>query len=165
MLVWIALLLALVPAAAILYPFLRRPGAGEPSLDESSLQADLERRWDAALVGLKNTELERALGNLTEEDYLWLRRQYMLEAAVVMRAMELEEEQERELASNIEREVREVRLRMLGQDGVNPSPSDAPDSSTNQRDKSESATATPPLSSAESSAPPRPRPPGETAGE
>ena len=114
MLVLIAVLLALIPAVAILYPFLRRLGQSELLEDESSPQAELARRWDAALAGLKNAELERAIGNLSDQDYRWIREQYMTDAALVMKAMELEEEQEKELLSTIDREVQAARIRAQG---------------------------------------------------
>ena len=128
MLVFIAILLALIPAVAILYPFLRRLRETELAEDESSPQAELGRRWDAALAGLKNTELEWAIGNLAADDYGWLKKQYMTEAALVLKAMELEEEQEKEFLTTIKREVRQVRLRVLGQeDGISPGPEAASD--------------------------------------
>ncbi len=110
MLILPAFLLALVPAIVIIYPFLR--GACEADLleDESSPRAELDRRWDAIVAGIKNTELERGIGNLTEDDYRTLRRQYTLEAASVMRSMELEEEQEAELLETIARELGQARL-------------------------------------------------------
>lgn len=121
MLVLIALLLALIPAVAILYPFLRGMGRAETAEDEGSTHAELSRRWEAALAGLKSTELEWAIGNLSRQDYSWFREQYMTEAALVMKAMELEEEQEKELMSNVRREVRQVRVRALGSDSRSPS--------------------------------------------
>ena len=120
MLVFISVLLSLIVAAAILYPFLRGMGRYEPLEDESSPQAELRRRWDAALAGLKNSELEWAIGNLAKEDYLWLRRQYVMEAALVMKAMQMEEGQEEELLNTIKLEVRQVRSRAVGQDGYGP---------------------------------------------
>ena len=111
----LALLLALVPAAAILYPLLRRLGGDEFAEDERSQAAEFARRWEAALDGLRNTELESAIGNLDDEDYRWLRRQYMVEAALVLKSMELESAQEREFLEEVEREVRRVRERALGQ--------------------------------------------------
>ena len=122
MLVLVAVLMALVPAIAILYPFLRKPDAVAVMDDESSTGAELSRQWEAALAGLKNTELERALGNLTEEDYRWLTDQYKTDAALVMKAMELEEQQEDELLSGIEHEVRQVRERVLGSNRQDPGP-------------------------------------------
>ena len=106
----------MIPAFAILYPLLRGLGENEFLEDESSPQAELARRWDAALAGLKNAELEWALGNLDEDDHQWLRRQYMTEAALVLKGMRLEEEQEQEFMAQVEREVRDVRLRALGED-------------------------------------------------
>lgn len=117
MLVLIAVLLALIPAAAILYPFLRNPDTASVLADESSTQSELARRWEVAVAGLKNTELERAIGNLADEDYRLLREQYMTDAALVMKAMELEEQQEQELLAGIEHEVQRVRQRVLGGDG------------------------------------------------
>ena len=117
MLVLIALLLALIPAVAILYPFLRKT-EGPPLLqDEGSISSGLTRRWDAAVAGLKNTELEWAIGNLTEDDYRLLRDEYMTDAAMAMKAMDLEEQQERELLLTIDEDVRSVRERALGGDG------------------------------------------------
>ena len=74
----------------------------------------MRRRWEAALDGIRSAELEYAIGNLSEEDYHWLRRQYMREAAVVMRAMELEHEEEEALLTQIEVEGKRVRERVLG---------------------------------------------------
>ena len=116
MLVLIALLLALIPAVAVLYPFLRRRSVSRAVVDEGSNEAELARRWDAALSGLKNTELEYAIGNLTQTDYRWLREQYMTQAALVMKAMDLELEQERDLLSSVRREIRSVRTRAAGPD-------------------------------------------------
>ena len=109
MLVLIALLLVLLPAAAIVYPFFRRPDGEAPPDDEASDSRDLSRRWDAAVAGLRNTELEFSIGNLAENDYDWLKEQYMTEAALVLKTMELEEHQEQELMEDVERVVRGIR--------------------------------------------------------
>ena len=127
MLVLIALLLALVPAIAVLYPVLRGLGSSDPVEDEGTPQAELARRWDAALAGLRNTELEHAVGNLSEEDYGWLREQYMTEAAVVMKAFELEESQQRALMSRIEHEVQRTRAQSLGVEGNGPETARGPE--------------------------------------
>jgi hypothetical protein len=126
MLVLLAVLLALIPAIAILYPFLRKPGGWQLLDDEGSTSSELSRRWEAAVTGLRNTELDRAIGNLADTDYRWLREQYMTDAALVMKAMELEEEQERDLLSTIEEEVRSVRERVLGADGEEGPPGSLP---------------------------------------
>ena len=114
MLILIALILAAIPAFAVLYPFVMRGRSHEWMEDEGDPMAELERRWDAALAGLKNAELEFSIGNLDDEDYLWLRQRYMRDAAMVMRAMELEEDQEEELLAQVEQQVQEVRTRALG---------------------------------------------------
>ena len=127
MIVLITIALVLVPAAAVLYPFLR-PGRLPDSLeDETSPRAEMERRWDSALAGLRTAELERAVGSLTEDDYRWLRDRYMTDAAVVMKSMDLEEQEERDMLASIEDEMRRARERVLGGDdpGPPPTPSDA----------------------------------------
>ena len=114
MLVLIAVLLTLIPAAAILYPFLFQRGISTVFRDETSTYSELTRRWEAAVAGLKTMELERAVGNLTESDYIGLKEQYMTEAARIMKAMELEDQQEEELLSEVAREVRAVREQFTG---------------------------------------------------
>ena len=100
MLLFIAILLALAPAIAILYPFLHRTEQSEHP-DESSLQIELTRRWNAAVAGLRTSELERSIENLSEEDYQTLRHRYMTEAALVIKVMDLEAETKRELLSTV----------------------------------------------------------------
>lgn len=114
MLVLIAVLLTLIPAAAILYPFLFQRGVSTVFRDETSSYSELTRRWEAAVAGLKTMELERAVGNLTESDYIGLKEQYMTEAARIMKAMELEDQQEEELLSEVTQEVRAVREQFTG---------------------------------------------------
>ena len=114
MLVLIAVLLALIPAAAILYPFVFKRGLSSVFRDETSTYSELTLRWEAAIAGLKSTELEHAIGNLTEEDYRDLREQYMLQAAAIMKSMELEDRQEEELLATVAEEVRAVREGITG---------------------------------------------------
>lgn len=118
MLVLIAIILTLIPALVIAYPFLRRGESSEWLDDESSLMATLQRRWEAALDGIRSAELEHAIGNLSEEDYRWLRRQYMREAALVMRSMELEHEEEEAMLTQIQVESERVRTRVLGEENT-----------------------------------------------
>ena len=92
-----------------------------------SISKKAARRWDAALAGLRSTELEHAVGNLTDEDYGWLREQYMTEAALVMKAFELEESQQRALMSRIEDEVQRTRARSLGAEAEGPEPARGPE--------------------------------------
>ena len=123
MLVLIVVLLALIPAIAIIYPFLRGLGRGEPEEDESSVRAERARRWDMALAGLKSVELEWSIGNLSDEDYLWMKEQYINEATLALKAMDLEEDMEQELLASIELEAGQARAQASGEDGFAP---DAP---------------------------------------
>ena len=114
MLILIAILLALVPASAILYPVFRMQEEPFSSGNDFAVKAELDRRWDTALFGLKNTELERALGNLTEEDYLWLVDFYKKDAALVMKAMELEKQEEVNLLRDMDKQILDTKERSLG---------------------------------------------------
>ncbi len=118
MIIVITIALTLIPVVAILYPFLRRHGLSGSLEDETSPRADMERRWDAALTGLRTAELERAVGSLNEDDYRWIRERYMTDAAVVMKSMELEEQEELDMLASVEHEVRQVRERILGDTGA-----------------------------------------------
>ena len=116
MLVLAAFLLALIPAFAIAYPFLRR--VGSPLLtDEDTREAELASRWETAVAGLRSTELEWAIGNLAEEDRRWLRERYMTDAALVLKEMELEEAEEHALMATVEHEMRRVRVQTAGEAG------------------------------------------------
>lgn len=114
MLILITVLLALIPTVAILYPFIFKRGISSVFHDETSTYSELIRRWEATVAGLKSTELEYAIGNLTDEDYADLNEQYMLEAARVMKAMELEEQQEDDLLASVAQEVRAAREKFAG---------------------------------------------------
>ena len=61
LLVLVGLALVAIPLAAILYPFLYRRGLHGVLADEEP-QEELDRRWEAALAGLRSAELERAIG-------------------------------------------------------------------------------------------------------
>jgi hypothetical protein len=125
MLVLLGVLLVLIPLAAIAYPFFRGGGDGIVAEDESSTYSDLSCRWEEAVTGIKAAELERAIGNLDEANYGRLRAQYMTEAAMIMKAMDLEEQQEQDLLAGIELEVGRVRRGVLGGDGEEVEPPSA----------------------------------------
>ena len=114
-LVLVGLALVAIPLAAILYPILKRRGLHEV-LAESEAHEELDRRWDAALAGLRSAELEHAIGTLGEEDYQVLREQYMTEAALVLRSLEMESGREADLLARVEEEIRRVREGFLGDD-------------------------------------------------
>ncbi len=118
LLVLVGLALVAIPLAAILYPFLRRRDLHGVLADEEPHE-ELDRRWDAALAGLRSAELERAIGTLGEEDYQVLREQYMTEAALVLRSLEMEAGREADLLAAVEEEIRRVREGFLGDDDPN----------------------------------------------
>jgi len=118
LLVLVGLALVAIPLAAILYPFLRRRDLHGVLADEEP-QEELDRRWDAALAGLRSAELERAIGTLGEEDYQVLREQYMTEAALVLRSLDIEAGREADLLAAVEEEIRRVREGFLGDEDPN----------------------------------------------
>ena len=105
MLIILALLIALLPAVVVLYPLLQRDSPQIPLPDESSAEAELDRRWQEAVASLMNTELEWSLGNLNDEDYQSLREQYFSEAALVLKAKDLELAAQADLLSELEGEL------------------------------------------------------------
>ena len=113
MLFVLAIGLVLIPVFAILWPFV--VGENEEEFDESSPVSDLMRRWDAAVASLKSTELDHAIGNLSDTDYRLLRYELMNEAGIVLKTMELGDDEETKLFGAINRELGEVRERVDGQ--------------------------------------------------
>ena len=114
MIVAIAIILTLVPALLILWPFVIGLRRDEFEYDEGAPQADLMRRWDAAVAGLTSTELDHSLGNLSDEDYQGLRTRLLTKAADLMREMELSEEEEERMLAALSEEVRDVRTGIEG---------------------------------------------------
>ena len=110
MVVFITILLCLFPAFMVLYPLARRFSSDSPAPeDESSLGAELERRWESAIDGLRGTELERTIGNLNDGDYEWLKKVHMREAALVLKTLELSESEEDSLMERISGELAKTR--------------------------------------------------------
>ena len=89
MIVLVTIVICLVPALLILYPFIKSVSSSYKPVDESSLFAELERRWESAIDGLRSAELELEIGNLEETDYKWLKATYTREAVLVLKAMDL----------------------------------------------------------------------------
>jgi len=102
MLVLAAVIISVIPAIIIGYPIIKKiaSNASIPD-DESSLHADLERRWESALEGIRHAELEMSVGNVDESDYLWLKQVHMAEAAMVLKALEISVEDEKSLIEQI----------------------------------------------------------------
>ena len=117
MLVLIVIVLALVPAVAILYPFVRMSQADTLVDEESPTYPELLRRWEAAVDGLDNAEQDRAIGNLAEDDYRRVREEYMTEAALAMKALDLEEQRQQELLAAMPDEVRRIEEDASGENG------------------------------------------------
>ena len=115
MLIVIALALALIPTLAIMWPFIYGVRRDEFAEDESAPIADLMRRWDAAVEGLKSSELDHAIGNLSDQDYRLVRHQLMTEAAVVLKTMELDEAEEERMLTAVRSEMQAVRARVEGE--------------------------------------------------
>ena len=115
MLILIAAILTLITAIAILYPFLRRTDSNRasPFLDDSESKK-LSMQLESAISGLKTTELEHSIGTLSKSDYDELHREYMMEAAMVMKDMELEDKQKADLIENIEKQIKHLRDSILG---------------------------------------------------
>ena len=111
MVVFITILLCLFPAFMVLYPLARRFSSASPAPeDESSLGAELERRWESAIDGLRGTELERSIGNLNDGDYKWLKEVHTREAALVLKTLELSESEEDSLMERINGEIAKNQL-------------------------------------------------------
>ena len=117
MLIVITLFLVLIPTLAIMWPFVMGVRRDEFAEDESAPTADLMRRWDAAVTGLKSAELDHAIGNMPDEDYRVVRHQWMTEAAVVLKTMELDEAEEERMLTAVRTEVQAVRSRIEGDPG------------------------------------------------
>ena len=94
--------------------------------EEGSPEAELGYRWEGVIAGLKDAEMERAIGTLPEKEYQWVRQQYMAEAVALLRAAEVEQQEEEAFLGSIEEELQQVRRRVLGgqeadsQDGTSP---------------------------------------------
>ena len=115
MLVFVSIIICIIPAVVVLYPLLSKIASQSPfPEDESSLNADLERRWESALDGLQSAELERSLGNLDEEGYRWLREVHMYEAALVLKAMDLSKAEEISLMERVNDEIARTRIQSGG---------------------------------------------------
>ena len=115
MLVFASIVICVIPALVVLYPLLRKIASKSPlPEDESSLNADLERRWESAVDGLQSAELEKSLGNLQEEDYVWLRDIHMNEAALVLKAMDLSESDKIEMMRKVNDEIARTKIQSGG---------------------------------------------------
>ncbi|MDP7579629.1 MAG: hypothetical protein QGF12_08900 [SAR202 cluster bacterium] len=109
MLVLIAIIMVFIPGVAIAYPLIRGGEFDRVSQKQEVLQKDLNRRWEEAITGLQNVELEMDLGGLNQADYGWLRERYMTDAALVLKEMNLENDGRVKLSDGIESDAQQVR--------------------------------------------------------
>ncbi len=115
----LAIALALAVAAFVLWPLWsngrrRAPGAAASETLDSSFEFEAmepAQRADAYIRALRELELDRALGHLSEADYQELARRYELRAAAALRAHELTSV---ELEQRIEQAVLALRTRSNG---------------------------------------------------
>ena len=98
----ISVLICLVPFSAIAYPLIRKVATKNPApVDESSLELELDRRWQAALEGMATSEIEFMVGNLSEPDYASLRESYMVEASIVLQMAQFSSQQQQEILEQV----------------------------------------------------------------
>ena len=98
----ISVLICLVPFSAIAYPLIRKVATKNPApVDESSLELELDRRWQTALEGMATSEIEFMVGNLNEPDYVSLRESYMVEASIVLQMAQFSSQQQQEILEQV----------------------------------------------------------------
>ena len=81
----LSVLLIAVVAVAIALPLLRGPGEFAA---KGNASADQERRKRVAMLAIRETEFDRAMGKLSEEDYQALTSSYEARAIEAMGQME-----------------------------------------------------------------------------
>jgi hypothetical protein len=87
MILAVAVLMILGLAVAIAYPLW--VGAGEMSADDTGDTRELlKREKDVALLAIREAELDRAMGKLSDEDYATLRQQYERRAVAALGALD-----------------------------------------------------------------------------
>ena len=50
-----------------------------------------------------------SIGNLSKDDYIWIKETYAQETAQIIQAMELQDEEEQELMASLEKEIRKAK--------------------------------------------------------
>ena len=89
MFVFLSIMICLLPAVAVIYPFIRRIHYKSVDIERESVRRrELEKRWEVALDELKNTEFDMEIGNLQEDDFKVIRFKQIEEAALLLRDME-----------------------------------------------------------------------------
>ena len=89
MLVFLAVLIALIPLVAIVYPFLRGQSYLQVPDDSATKIDSIYSRWQVLTEGISILELDHDLSNLNDVDYIEARDQYLLEANTILDEMGL----------------------------------------------------------------------------
>lgn len=122
MTILLSTLMVLLVAGAMVYPFVRRRDSG-PETEEGSADAELGYRWEGLVAGLRDAEMQRAMGTLSEEEYRQERQRTLEEAAALLQTAELERGRRQGLLADLEAGARRERQRLLGgadEDGQGP---------------------------------------------
>ena len=83
----VAALMIVAFAAMIAYPFWRYSGDA-PAVDPHGSRETLNREKHVALLAIREAEMDRAMGKLSEEDYGTLREQYERRAVSAITALD-----------------------------------------------------------------------------
>ena len=105
MLVISSIVVTLIPISLILYIFFKKTSLHEFEKIRPDSNFQYRNQWDNAVQGLVNAEIEVAIGNLDQSDYEWIRTQYINEAAIALRSMELPKIQEDRMLKDLQKEV------------------------------------------------------------
>jgi multidrug efflux pump subunit AcrB len=109
----IAIVLAFLSLAFVLYPLYRR--TSDPSSDQSAAAQKLRPTGDVETLeeseqtardAIQEVELDYQLGNITEPDYRGLRERYMQRAMVALKSRY---ENEQEIDEEIEEQLRKLK--------------------------------------------------------
>jgi rRNA maturation endonuclease Nob1 len=83
----VAALMIVAFAATIAYPFWKYSGDA-PAVDRHDSRETLDREKNVALLAIREAELDRAMGKLSDEDYGTLRAQYERRAVTAISALD-----------------------------------------------------------------------------
>jgi hypothetical protein len=106
---WLIVLCVAFAGVAYVAGPLTRPG-GRRDNPARGLDAELDARKHAALVGIIDLEDERAVGKLNDEDFAALRSEYEAEALVAI--AELDQLHSAGPEHDLEREIAELKARL-----------------------------------------------------
>lgn len=114
MILLISAIIVLLVGGVIILPFLGARNLYMELDEEGSIQADLGYRWEGLVTSLQDVEADRSFGTLSNDDYQWLKQRYMAEAVTLLKAAEIEQQEQSSWWESIEAELEQVRQRILG---------------------------------------------------